>query len=323
MTDTSVALIDRLLSAMCAHDGGQAPLAAEVRYTENGQPLATGDGGEEGERMPAPWRIDMADPATGTAVFFGATVETGTPGMLMLRIAERAGAVAEIEAVIVRLETVGEHGGTVTMFQPRLLVPFDPAGFAAPDPALPPRAQGTADASELVAAADRYFDAIEQNDSRSATFADACVRRENGVRVTGNPDAPSFNPAVPDYRPFAMECAEQIDSGLFRRVSRVRGRRHLLVDRERGLVASVALLDQSGRMHEIDVPGVGIVPLPGLDGPSAEEQTSDELFGSRNSPNLRVPTTELVAQLLRVEDGRIAHIEAIARGGPFGMTSGW
>jgi hypothetical protein len=37
-------LIDGLLTAMIAHDPAKAPLDKDVRYTENGQPLAIGDG---------------------------------------------------------------------------------------------------------------------------------------------------------------------------------------------------------------------------------------------------------------------------------------
>jgi hypothetical protein len=40
-------------------------------------------------------------------------------------------------------------------------------------------------------------------------------------------------------------------------------------------------------------------------------------------PNVLVPTSELSVQLTRVQGGRITRMGALARGGPYGMSSGW
>lgn len=324
------------LAAMVSHDPGNLPLAANVRYTENGQPLMIGDGlwrtltrfagddGPDAPNSPGCYRLDLVDPETGTAIFFGAIVENSTPGMLMLRVALRSGLIAEIEAVAVRLEIVAERGGTVTMFQPRLLTPFDPAGFVEADAALtlPVEEARRSDPAELVAVVDRYLGGIERDSHDDIALGKAFIRRDNGLRTTDNPNAAPFNPDVPAYRPFALGLPAQIDSGFFRRVSRISGRRHLLADPARGLVMTVLLHDHLGRIGEIDVPGIGLVALPGSR-PEQADQTPDELFGSRATPNLRVPTSELIVQLTRVEGGEISRIEAISRGGPLGLTSGW
>ena len=329
-------LVDRVLQAMAAHDPAGLPLAPDVRYTEDGQDLKVGDGlwgtlSAYAARVGAGdlrWRLDLTQPAAGEAVFLGAIREQSTPGMLNLRIRLEAGRIAEIEAVAVRQEEVGERGGTVTLFQPRLLNQFDGAGFARLDATLL-EPLGDAGRVPLAAAVDRYFEGLVKGSSRDIPFGEGCTRRDNGAVTANNPDAPPLDPAQPAYRPFALGCAEQIDSGLFKRISRVRELRHVAIDEMRGLVLSIAVLDNPGRLKAIEVAGVGRVALPGVraEDPAAGQGRSleeiDVLFGNRREANVVVPTSELLVQLTKLKDGRIVAIETVSRGGPFGMTAGW
>lgn len=322
-----------VLRAMAAHDTSGLPLAPDARFTENGQVLRigdglwgtltryAGDGGERFEKLNA-YRIDFVDPAAQQAVFFGATVENNTPGMMMLRVKFSGTKIAEIEAVAVREEIVGEHGGTVTMFQPRLLLPFEPRGFRAPAPELIAKASARHSVSELTAVADAFFDAIEKDDPARVAFTEECVVRNNGLLAANDPDAPPLDAEVPAYRPFALSFTEQIATGFTRYTSRIRQRRHVAVDPERGLVLSVAVFDHAARVREIDVPGIGKVTFPGYI-PGIEEERIAALPGSKLFPNLQVPTSDLYAQLIRVEGGRVAYVEAICRGAPYGLSTGW
>jgi hypothetical protein len=332
--------LNEVLAAFVARDPSALPLAKNVRYTENGQVLKPGDGlwgtltdYSHSHRQPSDavtrsaYRIDFAEPGRQDLVYFGATVETNTPGMLALRVLTQGGVITEIEAVCVREEKPGERGGTMTLFQPALLTPFHADGFTGIDPVLlatsEPTANGLRDALAVVV--DGYFGAIEKNDSRQAVLSADCRRRDNGVLATGNPAAPPLDTTVPDYRPFALGCQQQIDSGFFKRISRVRARRHLAVDQRRGLVLTVALLDQPGTVREIEVPGIGRVTLPR--GIKAEDLLQTEgaaqFYVKRYEPNFAVPMTELTVQLTKVDGGRITHVESISHGVPFGMTDGW
>lgn len=335
--------IDTLLAAFVAHDISGLPLAADARYTENGQTLEFGDGlwgtltgfamgadrqsPEAAEAAASRYRIDLESAATSEAIFFGATRETTTPGMLALRMKTRREQITEVEAIVVRQEVPGERGGTVTLFQPSLLARFDPAAFTETDAAFlaPARRPAGSSTSDLTAIVERYFDAVEKSESRHVTFTSNCQRRDNGMRTTGNADAPTLQPDVPAYRPFSLGCGEQIDSGFFKRISRVRERRHIAVDAARGLVLTVALFDQPGNVAEINVPGIGRVALPSGYRPEevADPSAAAQFYVKRYEPNFRVPLTELTVQLTRVEDGRIARMETISRGAPFGMVSGW
>ncbi len=335
--------IDDLLHAFVSRDHSRVAFAANTRYTENGQTLKIGDGlwgtltgyaGSAdnsktltGDIQPPPYRIDFVDSASAESVYFGGSLETTTPGMLALRVKTQAGRVSEIEAVCVRMETPGERGGTVTLFQPPLLAHFDAAFFRKPDSMLldPDKSTEVTPHSMLTASVDRYFDALKNNDSSAVGFAAGCQRRDNGVQVTNNLAAAPLDPAVPAYRPFSLSCAEQIDSGFFRRISRIRGRRHIVVDERRGLVLTIAMLDQPGEIKDISVPKIGRVKLPsGIRAADlADSEGGAQFYVKRYEPNFCMPMTEFTVQLTKIKNGRVAYIESISRPAPFGVTDGW
>jgi hypothetical protein len=125
-----VRIAERVIEALVAHDATRAPLAPNVRYTENGQTLNPGDGLWGTVTARGADAAFAADPATGAVGFFGSIVETDVQGKLALRIAVVDGRITEIEALAFRDETVGERGGTLTLHAPRRTGELDPAVFA-------------------------------------------------------------------------------------------------------------------------------------------------------------------------------------------------
>jgi hypothetical protein len=244
--------------------------------------------------------------------------------VLALRVRVVGGDLTGIEAVVVREEVINERYGTVTLFQPRLLVPFEMARVSRVQPGwhkhgasrLAVRGAG------MLAVVESYFDALERDDSGTVPFAPDCRRRENGWTTTLDPMATALDPLAPTYRPFSLSCPELIDSGYFSRIATVRDRHHI-VDEDRGLVLSTVACDVTGTVQSFDVEGVGRVRYPGLSAHDASELPEDALFASRLDPNMIVPVTELTAQLTTIRDGQITSIEAFTRGGPYGMTTGF
>jgi hypothetical protein len=125
-----VGIAERVLEALVAHDATRAPLAPNVRYTENGQTLNPGDGLWGTVTARGADAVFAADPATGTAGFYGSIVETNVPGKLALRIAVVDGRITGIEALVFREEAVDERGGTLTLHAPRRTGELEPAAFA-------------------------------------------------------------------------------------------------------------------------------------------------------------------------------------------------
>lgn len=66
--------VDRYLDAVLAHNPALVPLAPGVRYTEDGQQLAIGDGLWRTMHAKGHYRLFVADPRAGEVAFFG-TIE--------------------------------------------------------------------------------------------------------------------------------------------------------------------------------------------------------------------------------------------------------
>ncbi|MBO0714529.1 MAG: hypothetical protein J2P59_07215, partial [Acidimicrobiales bacterium] len=270
------------------------------------------------------WHVELHGDDGEQAGWVGVIAEETVAGVLALRIRRRGGDLTEMEAVVVREEIMNERFGTITLFQPRLLVPIEMARLGAVALEPPAGANGSARGrgGELLAVVEAYFDAIERNDSSGVALAPDCRRRENGWTTTLDKTAPALDPGAPGYRPFSLACAELIDSGYFSRVEKVRGRHHV-VDEDLGLVLSIVACDVPGKVQSFEVKGIGQVKYPGLSAQDSSGPPEDALFGSRLEPNLIVPVTELTVQLTAVRGGRITSIEAFTRGGPYGMSTGF
>lgn len=306
--------VDQVLQAMIDHDPSEAPLAETVRYTENGQALKPGDGlwgtasaiAIEGDGLvslgpnSSAYKLYFADPAMGEAAYLGALNENGTPGIMALRVKVEDQKVTEIEAEVVRQEGTGPRGGTMTLMRPLLLAEMNAKGFSEPEQMLLDGGEHWTRAN-MITAVNHYFDGMERSSSAGVPLASDCVRRDNGDQTTGNANAPPLDSADPAFKPFALGCADQLDSGFFRYLSKVRGRRILAVDEDRGLVLVTAMVDHPGNVTTIQT-NAGQVTLPS---------------------NLLTPSTDMLTAVFKMSNGKIERIEAIERVVPYGMTSGW
>ena len=143
---------------------------------------------------------------------------------------------------------------------------------------------------ELQAAADRYFDGIEQNSSADVPFHGDCQRFENGLQTTGNPAFLA-----------GMGCREQLDRRLFAYIEAVRARRYPVFDEERGAVLSCVFLDVPGRVTSF-ASGGRTIELPA---------------------RIRAARSVLLFELFKVVAGEIRRIDALMINLALGATSGW
>jgi hypothetical protein len=322
-------LVDGVLAAMIAHDPAKAPLASDVRYTENGRPLAIGDG--LWRTLTA--RAEHALYLTGDqdVAIFTPTVETDIPGQLTLRLREKQGRVTEIEALIVRQEIplLGKLLGTTTLFAPPQLADFDATRFdktaetlASEVPAaerssafalaqtgqdyvhaLYRLAQTTAagNLEDLLRSVEQVRADGNKDPPKPVAFADDCGARINGVDSVNNTALKPLDTKT-GFHPFAASCQGQIDGGFFAQVGRLRESRVLVADPVRGIVVIANAIDHPGAADTIDVKGVGTIAMP-------------EAF--------RPPSTSTQVAVISVRGGRIAHIETIERPVFYGMSLGW
>jgi hypothetical protein len=288
--------VDHYLDAVLAHNPSLVPLAPGVRFTEDGQRLAIGDGLWRTMHAKGHYRLFVADPQAGQVAFFGTIEEDnrdpakGTAVLMALRLRVRDGKITEIEQLMVRDErpALAMDGKTV-----------DPIYLATV-----PKAERVSRA-ELIATADKYFTGMQKNDGKGDyPFADDCNRLENGGQTTNAPTPAGQtrpDPKTATNYSSQWSCMEQFKSGLLHFVSRIRDRRYVAVDEERGIVFAFGFFDHQG-------------------GDTRHFKTPD---GREVVAGPVQPWTWELGELFKVQGGKIHRIQAILQRSPFGMNSGW
>ncbi|HEX9933951.1 MAG TPA: hypothetical protein VGB38_02040 [bacterium] len=270
------------LDALVGHNPSPLPKAKDVKYTENGQRLFLGDGLWNTASARGTYSLTVADTQAGQAVFFGTIRENGSPAILAMRLKIENRSLSEIEILVAR-----DTAGAVRL--EKLGVPH-PAFLAAV-----PRTE-RASREDLIKTADLYFTGLARNDGKGFyPFTEDCERIENGKQTTHNPSnqTGSFDFA-------AMGCKEQFESGFFRFVTRIRDRRFVAVDPERGLAMAFVFFDHAGNVPFVRLTDGRKIPI-----------------------GVKRPWTWEIAELFKVERGLISRIEAIVQEAPYGMNSGW
>ncbi len=290
--------VDRYLDAMLAHDPSPALFAKDCIFTENGVRLPLGNEGLWFSMAgKGTYKFYVPDVETQQIAFIGTALEGGSapraktkatevaaklaasrpaakapaqpsePHMvaIALRLKIRNKLITEAEQLVIRPETNLMGGTSSSTFPPagvsveKLGAPHKVYSEVIPEAERPSR-------EELIKIANYYFTGLQRNDGQGYyPFTDDCERLENGIQTT------------------KTDCKRQFESGqLFNVVSRIRDRRFVAVDRERGIVFAFAFFD-----HE------------------------------------QINWTWQVAELFKIEKGKIRRIEAVFHRCPYGMNSGW
>jgi hypothetical protein len=275
-------VLDRYLGAMKAHQVSQTAFAPGVRFTENNVVLKPGDGLWATVTGLGDYDLRFADPQTGGVGFYGVVRETDTASPFALRLKVRNGHITESEIIVARPQEAG--------------VPFVTATIAS----LPVLTQ-TVPASErstrqrMIELANGYFATLQRNDGTLHTaFSDDCNRREDGFQTTNRKDSTYGDTPK-------LGCAAQFKLGWYRFDDRLRARRFLVVDVERGLVMTSAFIDHAGTIGDYKL----------TDGRTA----SSALF--------RRPHTYCLLETFKIRNARIEQVEAVFTSVPYRMPSPW
>jgi len=242
--------VDKYLAAMKAHHPDPQLFAPDLKFTENGIRLPFGHEGLWYDMADVgTYRFYIPDIETQQVAFIGTVKEQGrisatwvtaslTTVALVLRLKIRDGRITEIEQLAIRPDV--PLGGTAPAPSRFALTGQAIEAMQAPDAifreALP--ANDRPSREELIRVANYYFSGLSHNDGKGYyPFTDDCVRFENGIDVlAGRPGA--------DGKPGPRQsCKEQFENSLKGVVSRVRDRRFVAVDRERGIVFAFAFFD--------------------------------------------------------------------------------
>jgi hypothetical protein len=316
--------VDTYLDAWIARDPRRMPLAPNAKYTENGQRLEFGDGSWNTAKGKGTYRLFVTDASTGqvalvtTVMEDGATPATNLHSMLALRLKIVNRQITEAETIFVRPAAnpggagargaaAGAPGATTAKPPPpppaqRLEAMGVPhALFTTP---IPPAERMSRE--DLIRVANMYFTGMQKNDGQGDyPFTSDCERFENASRSTNvetPPNATRPDPKTASTYSSQWSCLEQFQSGLIHFVTRIRDRRYVAVDPERGLVYSFVFFDHmAGRTRTYVRPADG-----------------REITGGPTE----IWTWE-IAEIFRIEQGKIRRIEAILVRSPYGQQSGW
>jgi hypothetical protein len=164
------AAIDSYYQSLAAHDPSRAPLASNVKYTENGKQLQVGDG-EWKTAGAVTFKRSALDTEICTSVTESVIADSGGDLIYGLRLKVEAKKITEIEAIPV-------HSGDYIIVNPQGL-----ASTSADDweTVLPADQRATRD--ELQAFIDTYF---TQFPNGACNFASDCKRVEDGGTIPGS-----------------------------------------------------------------------------------------------------------------------------------------
>jgi hypothetical protein len=250
-----IGIMDGYMNAIFAHDSKAVPpLSIDIRMTENTGEMSVGEG--------VLWRfkpestgfnIYVADPASGQVALQTRLKIGGKDALVAVRLKVDRGKIQEIEQLYDRSV---EAAALPLLTTPPLVLTSD----------VPADQRASRDI--LFRAANSYFDALEGESGKIGAFADDCVRHENGYQTVNNPPpggrmmpAP-FIPTADTQQgremlKFSMlTCAQQIDTKIFAYMKHIRPRRALVIDEQKGLVATFPLFihDGTSRTAKPDAP---------------------------------------------------------------------
>jgi hypothetical protein len=289
-------LIDQYLQALVAHDPKRLPLSADVKYTENDQVIALGDGFWKTVEGRGKYTHVFADPEFGQVAYMGTMMEAGQPLLMSLRLRAELGRLTEIESVYFKPGGGGPNNIAAmnAPYQP------EPLWFKTIPPAQRMSRQ------ELIAVADGYFTGLQKNDGKGINgtgtypFTEDCHRIENGSPTTNVPRPENEPPGTINAN--ALDCLSQFKLGYYFVVQSIHGRRYPVVDTERGIVWAHAVFDQ-GTVNS------GVLS-------DGRPYTFPRGLFTR-------PSSILVTEAFLIENGKIRRVEMVGPGVLYHLSSPW
>jgi hypothetical protein len=296
--------VDRYLDAVAANQPSLVSLSPNVRFTEDGQRLFIGDGLWNTMKGKGRYRLFITDVPAGQVVFHGTIQEDHREpdnfngSLISLRLQVRNMQITEVEQIVFRFPN--ETGDAFNRSYKRVDAMATHPLYLQSVPANERMSR-----AELVSQGNKYFSGMQKNDGKGDyPFGPECVRHENGNQSTGVPTPAGQtrpDPLTATGYSGQWNCLEQFQSGLLHFVNRIRDRRFVAIDQERGIVFAFGFFDHSGgETRKFKTPS-----------------GRDVIAGPVQ------PWTWQIAELFKIEKGKITKIDAFLQRAPYGMNSGW
>jgi hypothetical protein len=244
--------IDRYMDAMLDNNPTLEFFSRDCKFTENGVRLPLGNEGlwvtmsAKGN-----YKFYVPDTETQQVAFLGTAREGGGNGRgegqmvaLAIRLKIVNKLITEAEQIVIRQDSdnMGMTGKLSTGESvEKLGAPHKIFMDVIPE-------KERASREDLIITANYYFSGLQRNDHGKGyyPFTDDCHRVENGTPATNVPVPEGQtrpDPKTADMYSSHWGCKEQFESGTMGFITRVRDRRFVAVDRERGIAFAFAFFD--------------------------------------------------------------------------------
>ncbi len=190
---------------------------------------------------------------------------------------------------IAEIETVISRKEPGSLARPENLVTPNPI-FAETVPPAERRSR-----ENMIAIANSYFNAIEKGHASFVPFDVNCNRIESGVQTTNNSQLATSPDSV-----LGLGCADQIKTRNFQPDTLIRDRRFAVIDEERGLVFVLGFFDHDATLRSYTL----------VDGRTVKQTRT-------------APWTWEIAEMFKIQNGKIMRVEALVNPAPYGMKAGW
>ncbi|MET0280845.1 MAG: hypothetical protein ABW278_06920 [Steroidobacteraceae bacterium] len=297
-------MVDRYLDAVTANNPAGVPLSPNVRFTEDGQRLLIGDGLWNTMKGKGKYRLFVTDVPAGSVTFLGTIQEDHREpnnfngSLLSLRLRVQNQQITEVEQIVFRFPN--ETGDAFNRTYGRVDAMATHPKYLQAVPAAERMSR-----SDLITQGNKYFTGMQKNDGKGDyPFGPECIRNENGGQSTSAPTPAGQtrpDPKTATNYSGQWTCLEQFQSGLLHFVNRIRDRRFVAVDQERGIVFAFGFFDHSGGETRR------------FTAPNGREVVAGPVQ----------PHTWQIAEVFKIEKGLITKIDAFLQRSPYGMNSGW
>lgn len=277
-------VVEKYLAAMKTHDPKNAPLAANARFTENGQEMTLPDGLWRITTAIEPYRLVAADPQNNQVGFMAVVRENDVPTIISARLKIADKKITEIEQFVSRDVIGGAVRSDPLQMKRReqfyqTLAPAERRSRA-----------------EMIKIANSYFSALENNQgTTNVPFAPTCHRIESGNPTSNVPLKPGAKRST-----LNMACGESIGLGYYREDTDLRDRRYPIVDEERGLVYALVFFDHDAVLREYKLTN-----------------------GETQTVRRTAPWTWQIAEIFQIKNGQIDQVEAVVLAAPYRMKPNW
>ena len=240
-----VGFMDGYLHAMETRTTSGLPLAEEIWVTENTARIDLGEGILwRADLKPTSFRVTAADPLTGQVAVQTVYNIQGKPALVAIRLKIDRRMITEVEELLDR-NVAPEAMELLQTPRPELVNDVAPKDRSSRE--------------VMLYAANAYFDALTGENGKIAPFADECIRHEQGYQTVNNktPGRAAPSPAIPPPDSMfgklsTMTCAQQVDTKIFTGIKKIWPRRALIVDEQKGLVATFPLFVHDGTRRPVE-----------------------------------------------------------------------